>query len=114
VTTELNVHILLDASDSMDWRASLATDTKLRYACRVVGALGYVALWHFDRLTIAPFGAGLGAPYGPSQGRAHIVPMLTYLERLRPLGPTALTATLDRYARARRRPGLLLIVSDLL
>jgi hypothetical protein len=31
-----------------------------------------------------------------------------------PLGGTALTATVDRYARVRRRPGFLLLVSDLL
>jgi hypothetical protein len=40
--------------------------------------------------------------------------MLRYLESLTPLGPTALTGTIDRYARARRRPGLLILISDLL
>ena len=114
VTTELSVHVLLDASASMDWRGEPGTPTKLTYARRVAGALGYVALWHFDRLTIAPFGDGLTVPFGPAQGRAHIVPMLRYLEGLAPFGGTALTATVDRYVRTRRRPGFLLLVSDLL
>ena len=114
VTTELSVHVLLDASDSMDWRGQPGIPSKLTYARRASGALAYVALWHFDRVAIAPFGETLAAPFGPAQGRAHIVPMLRYLEALTPLGGTALTATVDRYARARRRPGYLLLVSDLL
>ena len=114
VTTELSVHVLLDASSSMDWRGDAAAPTKLTYARRVAGSLGYVALWHFDRVTIAPFGETLAPPFGPVQGRAQIVPMLRYLDGLTPLGGTDLTATVDRYARMRRRPGYLLLVSDLL
>lgn len=114
VTTELNVHVLLDASASMDWRGDRSLPTKLTYARRLAGAIGYVALWHFDRVAIAPFGDAVGVPFGPAQGRSHLVPMLRYLERLEPLGRTALTGTIDRYARARRRPGYLVVVSDLL
>jgi uncharacterized protein (DUF58 family) len=114
VTTELSLHVLLDVSNSMDWRGSPRVPTKSAYARRVAGALGYVALWHFDRLTIAPFGQDLAPAFGPAHGRAHVVPMLRYLEALPPLGRTDLPATLDRYVRARRRPGMLLLVSDLL
>jgi uncharacterized protein (DUF58 family) len=114
VTTELSVHVLLDASDSMDWRGEPEAETKFTYARRLAGALGYVALWHFDRLVIAPFGEEIGYPFGPVQGRSHIVPMLRYLAAVPPSGGTALTATIDRYARRRRRPGVLLLVSDLL
>ncbi len=114
VTTELTVHVLLDASNSMDWRAGDRVPTKFVYARRVAGALGYVALWHFDRVVVAPFGEELAPPFGPTQGRAQIVPLLRYLESLRSLGRTDLPAALDRYVRARRRPGLLILVSDLL
>ena len=114
VTTELSVHVLLDVSNSMDWRAGSGVPTKSAYARRVAGALGYVGLWHFDRLTIAPFGAELAAPFGPVQGRANVVPMLRFLEGLGPLGRTDVAATVSRYVRMRRRPGVLLLVSDLL
>ena len=114
VTTELSVHLLVDASDSMDWSGAPATPTKFTYARRVAGALGYVALWHFDRLAIAPVGPGLGATFGPSQGRANVVPMLRYLEAMPTLGGTALAETVERYVRARQRPGLAVILSDLL
>ncbi|MCO5222428.1 MAG: hypothetical protein M9947_12715, partial [Thermomicrobiales bacterium] len=77
-------------------------------------ALGYVGLWHFDRLTIAPFGAELGQPFGPSHGRSNITPMLTYLTHLEARGTTSLAESIERYVRARKRPGILIIVSDLL
>ncbi|MDP9353747.1 MAG: DUF58 domain-containing protein [Chloroflexota bacterium] len=114
VTTEFDVHLLLDASNSMDWRSGPDVPTKFTYARRAVGAMSYVALWHFDRVAIAPFGEALAPRFGPAQGRARVVPMLRYLENLTPLGPTNLPTALATYLSARRRPGILLIVSDLL
>ncbi|GIW03660.1 MAG: hypothetical protein KatS3mg059_0280 [Thermomicrobiales bacterium] len=114
VTTELTVHILLDASNSMDWRSDPSLPTKFSYARRVAGSLCYVSLWHFDRIVIAPFGRELGPVFGPSQGRSHVMPMLTYLSALEPLGETDLATSLDRYVRARRRPGILVLLSDFL
>jgi uncharacterized protein (DUF58 family) len=114
VTTEFTVHVLLDASNSMDWSGDPNLPTKFTYARQVAGSLSYVSLWHFDRVVIAPFGETLGAPFGPSQGRSHVMPMLHYLNRLEPLGQTDLAASIDRYVRARRRPGIMLLISDLL
>ncbi len=114
VTTEMTVHVLLDASNSMDWRGADNRPSKFRYGRQLTGALCYVSLWHFDRVVIAPFGAEFGQPFGPAQGRAHIMPMLRYLAGLQPMGETALTLAIDRYASAHHRPGILLIVSDLL
>ena len=114
VTTEFNVHVLLDASNSMDWRSSARLPTKFAYARRVAGALGYVSLWHFDRIVVQPFGETLVPRFGPAQGRSHIFPLLRYLETLPPQGRTDLAGSLGTYVRANRRPGVLLVVSDLL
>jgi uncharacterized protein (DUF58 family) len=114
VTTELSVHLLLDCSDSMDWRGDDQTTTKFAYARQVAGALGYVALWHFDRLSIAPFGPDLDRLFGPVQGRSNVVPMLRFLEGLPTRPGTSLTESIERYVRARRRPGVAIVVSDLL
>ena len=114
VTTELSVHILLDSSASMDWRGDPARPSKFTAARRLAGALAYVALWSFDRVAIVPFADGLGTPFGPVQGRAQVVPMLRHLQRLRTLGGTALAPSVAAYARGRARPGLLLLISDLL
>jgi uncharacterized protein (DUF58 family) len=114
ITTELSVHILLDSSASMDWRGQAGHPSKYTAARRLAGALAYVALWGFDRVAIVPFADGLGPPFGPVQGRAQVVPAMHHLQRLRPLGGTALAPALSAYARGRSRPGLLLLISDLL
>jgi uncharacterized protein (DUF58 family) len=114
VTTEFNVHLLLDASNSMDWRGSNRVPTKFSYARRLAGALGYISLWHFDRVVVAPFGTALAPRFGPAQGRAHIVPLLRYLETLPAQGGTDIATIVATYVRAHRRPGVMLILSDLL
>lgn len=114
VTTELTVHVLLDASDSMDWRGDEGRPSKFRYARQVAGSLCYVSLWHFDRVIVAPFGEDLAPAFGPAQGRAHVMPMLSFLSRQGTLGATDLPTAIERYVRARRRPGLMVVVSDLL
>jgi uncharacterized protein (DUF58 family) len=114
VTTELSVHVLIDASNSMDWRSDERLPTKFTYARRFAGSICYISLWHFDRVVIVPFGTELAQPFGPAQGHAHVTPMLQYLSQLQSLGATDLVAMIDRYVRARRRPGILVLVSDLL
>ncbi|MFN8590158.1 MAG: DUF58 domain-containing protein [Thermomicrobiales bacterium] len=114
VTTELSVHILLDSSASMDWRGSDDRPTKFTAARQLTAALAYVALWGFDRVAIVPFAERLGPGFGPVQGRAQVVPTLRYLQQLQPLGGTALGPAIAAYASARKRPGLMLLVSDLL
>ncbi len=114
VTTELSVHFLLDSSASMDWRSDDRRPTKFTAARRLTGALAYIALWGFDRVAIVPFADTLGKPYGPVQGRAQVVPALRHLQRMRTMGGTALAPIIETYAHARSRPGLLLLVSDLL
>jgi uncharacterized protein (DUF58 family) len=114
ITTELPVHILLDGSASMDWRGNETGATKFTAGRRLAAALAYVALWSFDRVTIVPFAESAGPAYGPAQGRTHAAPAIRFLERLQPLGGTALAPVIAEYARARSRPGLLLVISDLL
>jgi len=111
ISTELTVHILIDTSASMNW----GDPNKLRYAKRLAAALGYLSLWHFDRLQIAPFGARLDAAgFGPRRGRAAIAPLFSYLEGLPAVGGTDFAAALAEYARRQRTPGVLLLISDLL
>lgn len=114
ITTELTVHVLVDTSASMQWRGDPARPTKFTYARQVAGAIGYVGLWHFDRLTITPFTTRLGHAFGPVHGRSNITPMLTYLTVLESSGSTSVAESIERYARARKRPGVLIVLSDLL
>lgn len=114
VTTELAVHVLLDSSASMDWRGAENRTTKFTAARRLAGALAYIALWGFDRVTIVPFAEETSGAFGPAQGRAQVVPAMRFLQRQQVLGGTALTRVITAYASRRSRPGLLLLISDLL
>jgi uncharacterized protein (DUF58 family) len=114
VTTELSVHFLLDSSASMDWRGNDDRPTKFTAARCLTGALAYIALWGFDRVSIVPFTEALGRPYGPVQGRSQVVPALRHLLRMHPVGGTALIPAIGAYAHGRSRRGLLFLVSDLL
>jgi hypothetical protein len=56
---DLAVHLLVDASRSMDW----GEPNKLWYATRVAGALGYIALAGLDRVTVTAMGSPTGAKW---------------------------------------------------
>lgn len=114
VTTELDIHLLIDASASMDWRGGTSGPTKLAYARRLAGTIGYVALWHFDRVALTPFGADTAAPFGPAQGRNQAVPLLRFAGAIRASGTTDVARVLSEYGHRRRRPGILILISDLL
>jgi uncharacterized protein (DUF58 family) len=114
VTTELSVHFLLDSSASMDWRGNDDRPTKFTAARCLTGALAYISLWGFDRVSIVPFAEALARPFGPVQGRTQVIPVLRHLQRLQPIGGTALTPVIGAYAHGRSRRGLLFLVSDLI
>src|ERR671939_710836 len=75
----LNVHLLIDASRSMDW----GEPNKLRYARRLAAALGYVALNAANRLFVWPLTASAAA-FGPAWGRGRAGPMLAFIDEFRP------------------------------
>lgn len=114
ITAEFDVHLLVDVSRSMDWSSGPERPTKLRHALQLTGALAYLSLWHFDRVSITPIGSDAQRRYGPVQGRSHTRSMLTWLERLHAQSEADLAAAMRRLVFERRRAGLLLIVSDFL
>ncbi len=112
---ELAVHVLVDASGSMNWGEG--EKRKFTYAVRLTAALGYIALASGDRLTVSLIRSANGsrpAQFGPHRGRGHALPLLRFLEAQVPSGQTDLNARLRNYANAARRPGLAYLISDLL
>ncbi|MEZ4658873.1 MAG: DUF58 domain-containing protein [Caldilineaceae bacterium] len=106
---DLTVHLLLDASQSMDW----GEPNKLQYAVRVAGALGYIALAGLDRVTVTALGRN-DAQLSPRRGKQQAWPLFNFLQAIAPAGATDLAANLRAYAAAARRPGPLLLLSDLM
>lgn len=113
-TAEYDVHLMVDISRSMAWRGDVDGPTKLHYALQLTGALAYLSLWHFDHTSIVAFGDEQIATFGPAQGRANIVPMLRFLEAIRPVSDTNVAGAIGAYVHARRRAGILIVLSDLL
>jgi uncharacterized protein (DUF58 family) len=114
----LNVHVLVDASRSMDW----GDPSKLRYARRLGAALGYVALNASNRLYVWPLSASTGS-FGPAWGRGRAAPMLNFMEDFKPSQLTTpvmpgsgsgpdLEQALGTFTG--RASGLVVLVSDLL
>ncbi|HET7087405.1 MAG TPA: DUF58 domain-containing protein [Anaerolineae bacterium] len=117
---DATVHVIVDASRSMDWGQPL----KSTYARRVAAALGYVALVGMDRLV----GAALGldgrsyALFPPHRGKHQALAWFDWLaglalseaEGLQPGGQASPLAALTQYAASVRRAGPLVVVSDLM
>jgi uncharacterized protein (DUF58 family) len=108
---ELNVHLLVDTSASMDW----GTPNKLRYAQQLAAAFGYIALANLDRVSVTAFGAGPGNAQLPGvRGKRGAVPLFNFLQRL-PAGKGGnLAKACHRYVQTARNAGPLLLCSDLL
>jgi uncharacterized protein (DUF58 family) len=110
---DLSVHLLLDASRSMDWPAG----QKWRYARRTAAALGYISLSSGDRLTAATLREGARKSgevrFGPARGKSQTLSLLRYLGDLDAAGTTDLNRALRDYAFAARHPGLAILISDL-
>lgn len=110
---DLAVHILVDASLSMDWPEEDRDENKLRYALRLAGALGHVALIAGDQLSITLIQSDRGTTWGPYRGRFNSIRMLRFLEEAEAGGQTELDQVLSRYALQSHRPGLLFLLSDI-
>ena len=114
VTTDLTVHFLIDASASMDWASQESLPTKFRFARQIAGAIGYIALWRFDRVLVAPFNDEVQPGFGPGHGRSEVGPLIHFLTNCRAGGSTNLSDVVARYLHQHPRPGLMIILSDLL
>ena len=123
---DLAVHVLLDASRSMDWppeipwwdptpRAAGKDEHKFRYGQRLAAALGHIALATGDRLTLGLLRGGrIAEQFGPVRGRGQTLRLLTWLEDQQPGGDTELNLALKDYALRGGRAGMALLVSDML
>jgi len=107
---DLSVHILLDASLSMEY----GSPRKIDYARRVAAALGYVGIGSLDRVGVTTFSAGLGGALAPRRGRAQLFHLLEYMSGIRTGGRTDIGRSLEEYALRSRSPGLAVVITDLL
>jgi uncharacterized protein (DUF58 family) len=109
---DLAVHLLVDRSSSMDWPDTVE-ENKLRYALLLAGALGHIALTTGDQVTVTFLGPERQR-WGPSRGRHNSLRLLQFLDETRAAGATNLNAALQDYGLRAGRPGLAVLLSDML
>ncbi len=128
---DLTVHFLVDTSRSMHW----GEPSKIGYATRAVGALGYIALAGLDRVTVTGLLGDNGglAYFPPHRGKQQAMKLFAFLLELQkpPAGNMARSAiveqpstelraltgvarSLQNYAATAPAPGPLVIFSDLM
>ena len=103
---ELNVRLLIDTS------ASMGSDGKLLHAQRLAAAVGFVALVRRDTVSVHTFPEDRPAPR--FLGRQAAAPLFRHLEGLAASGPTTVAQAVLHHLSRPGRPGLTLLVSDLL
>jgi len=121
---DLGIHLLLDASESMNFSGNDAATTsaaanKFQFARKAVAALGYVGLMRYDRVGVTGFAQGgslerlMGGRRTPTlRGRRATGELFSYLQNLRPGGRTDFSTALQDYARRASTPGVCVVASD--
>jgi uncharacterized protein (DUF58 family) len=107
---DLCLHMLVDASASMEF----GVPSKLDYALRVAAALGFVGLVSHERVGVGILRERATEGWPPARGRNQVVALLDFLGHVTPGGATRLNAALGEYALRAREPGLAVVMSDLL
>lgn len=112
---DLAVHLLLDASTSMNWpNEGIEDENKFTFARRVTAGLAHISLGSGDRLTLTALQSTGNSTWGPYRGRGRTLELLNFLASLDTTGTTDLNRALRDYAARSSRPGLCLLISDLM
>ena len=109
--TNLRCCLVLDTSGSMDFGSRGVT--KIEYARRIAGALGYLALLQGDAIGLTCIAGGVVRNIPPRRNPAHLSAVFDVLEAARPRGPTQLPDALHELAETVRQRALIVVLSDL-
>jgi len=109
--TNLRLCLVLDTSGSMGFGPASAT--KLDYARRVAGALGYLAIQQGDAVGLSCVANGLVRNIPPKRNPTHLIALFDLLEQAKPSGETQLAPVLHELAETIRQRALIVIISDL-
>ena len=103
---DLDVRLLIDTS------ASMGSDGKLLHAQRLAAAVGFVALVRRDTVSVRTFPEDRPVPR--FTGRQAAVRLFRHLEGLTAGGPTTVAQAVLHHLSRSGRPGLTVLISDLL
>jgi uncharacterized protein (DUF58 family) len=86
--------------------------SKIDYARRIAGALGYLAVQQGDAVGLSCVANGLVTNIPPRRNPAHLSVVLDLLEKTKPKGETQLVPILHELAETIRQRALIVIISD--
>lgn len=107
---DITLHVLVDASASMDFGQPMKFD----HARRIAAALACIGLNNLDRVSLTAFAEGLGASLPGLRTRRHVASLLAFLRDLPCAGATRYAASLRDFAARARSPAVVVVISDLL
>lgn len=111
--TNFACHLLVDTSESMQYRSSQAAMSKLEYARCVAAALGYLVVHQQDAVGLATFDRQISQLLRPLGTPSHLRQLLQRLEQTPAAGETALGPILHDLAERIRKRGVVILFSDL-
>lgn len=109
--TNLRATILLDASESMAYGENV---TKYDFACALAACLAYLLLRQSDSVGLTAFDGEIVARVPRRNQLTHLRTILQAMSPRRPTRTTDLKLVLEQVADQEQKPGLILLVSDLL
>ena len=107
---DVTIHVLLDASASMDG----GSPDKLQFGKRAAAALAYVGLASYDRVSVSVLQGRVARRFAAVRGTGRIFQVLADLSGVKAApGPTDLAACVRHYAAQLTQRGPLMLISDL-
>ncbi|MGB9768795.1 MULTISPECIES: DUF58 domain-containing protein [Dictyoglomus] len=107
---DVEVHILLDASSSMDF----GNPTKFFYGKKLALAFSYLSLSSWEKTTFSYFQDKIKETLPLERKKENIYRLLNLLNEIKAEGNTNISETVKKYASSLKRKGILIIISDLL
>jgi uncharacterized protein (DUF58 family) len=108
--TNLRCCLVLDTSGSMDFGSN--GTTKIEFARRLAGTIGWLAIQQGDAVGLSCVAGGLVSSIPPRRNPVHLKVIFDKLEAIRPKGETQLIPILHELGETIRQRALIVIISD--
>lgn len=112
--TNLLCYLLVDQSESMQYRGESSALSKLDYSHLVACSLAYLVITQQDSAGLITFSAGIDDWLAPSSSPNQFEDMIRVLEQGRHDQRTNVASAIEQSVQRISRPGVLVIISDLL
>ena len=108
--TNLRCCLVVDTSGSMEFGTKGIT--KLQYARKIAGSIGYLAAQQGDAVGLSCVAKGLVRNIPPKRNPAHLMTIWDILEQTEPHGESQLVTVLHELAETIRQRALIVVISD--